>query len=100
MRSARLRALPRASPPWTRSRTSIAAAVEQQTIATREISQSVQQAALGTREVSANITGVNDAAVDTGRTSGEVLSASQILGEEAQRLSKEINRFMATLRAA
>jgi methyl-accepting chemotaxis protein len=79
---------------------SIAAAVEQQTIATREISQSVQQAALGTREVSANITGVNDAAVDTGRTSGEVLSASQILGEEAQRLSKEINRFMATLRAA
>ena len=38
---------------------SIAAAVEQQSIATREISQSVQQAALGTREVAANITVVN-----------------------------------------
>jgi methyl-accepting chemotaxis protein len=47
--------------------TLIAAAVEEQAAATREIARNVDQAAAGTREVALNISGVTTASTETGR---------------------------------
>ncbi|MGZ5875787.1 MAG: methyl-accepting chemotaxis protein [Bradyrhizobium sp.] len=78
----------------------IAAAVEEQGAATQEISRNVQQAAIGTQEVSSNITSVQRGASETGSASSQVLSSAQSLSTESNRLKIEVNKFLATVRAA
>ncbi|MDN3273984.1 methyl-accepting chemotaxis protein [Frankia sp. RB7] len=78
----------------------IAAAVEEQGAATQEISRNVQQAAEGTHQVSANITEVQRGASETGSASSQVLSASQMLSGDSNRLKVEVGRFLGTVRAA
>ena len=78
----------------------IAAAVEEQGAATQEISRNVQQAAIGTQEVSSNITTVQQGASETGSASSQVLSSAQSLSSESNRLKLEVDRFLATVRAA
>jgi methyl-accepting chemotaxis protein len=78
----------------------IAAAVEEQTAATREIARNVQQAAQGTGEVSENITGVSRAATETGTAAGQVLGAAGELSHQAELLRGELGRFIAQVRAA
>ena len=78
----------------------IAAAVEEQGAATQEISRNVQQAARGTQEVSSNITDVQRGASETGAASTQVLSAAQSLSSNSNRLKREVDRFLATVRAA
>jgi methyl-accepting chemotaxis protein len=78
----------------------IAAAVEQQGAATHEITRNTQEAARGTGEVSRNITGVNAAAGHTGKAASDVLTASTQLGDQAQSLRSEMDRFFADIRAA
>jgi methyl-accepting chemotaxis protein len=78
----------------------IAAAVEQQGAATHEITRNTQEAARGTGEVSRNITGVNAAAGHTGKAASDVLTASTRLGDQAQSLRSEMDRFFADIRAA
>jgi len=78
----------------------IAAAVEEQGAATREISRNVQQAALGTQEVSANITDVQRGAAATGSASSQVLSAAQTLSTDSDRLRREVGQFLDSVRAA
>ncbi|HEV7369460.1 methyl-accepting chemotaxis protein [Arenibaculum sp.] len=78
----------------------IAAAVDQQGAATRDISSNVQQAARGTQEVSANISGVNEAASETGTAATQVLAAAGGLSKEAETLRREVEAFIATVRAA
>jgi len=80
--------------------TTIAAAIEEQSAATRDISSNVSQAARGTEEVSANITGVTQAAGETGAAASQVLSASEGLAREAEKLRGEVTSFIATVRAA
>ena len=63
--------------------TAIAAAVEEQGAATREIARNIQHAAGGTSEVSSNIVGVSTASAEAGAAAGEVLSASDALRREA-----------------
>jgi methyl-accepting chemotaxis protein len=79
---------------------SIASAVEQQSSATQEIARSVQSVAQGTQEVAGNITQVNRGATETGTASEEVLNSAQTLSTESTRLRQELDRFMATIRAA
>ena len=79
---------------------SVASAVEQQNAATQEITRNVQQAAGGTREVSQNITGVSAAVDQAGTTAGEVLKGADALLAQADALRSEVDRFLATLRAA
>jgi methyl-accepting chemotaxis protein len=79
---------------------SIAAAVEQQSAATQEITRNVQQAATGTREVSDKIETVNKSSEKTGRDANEVLVAANNLTEQAQSLRREVDQFLATVRAA
>jgi methyl-accepting chemotaxis protein len=78
----------------------IAAAVEEQGAATREISRNVQQAAQGTTQVSTNIGDVQRGAAETGSASSQVLSAAQSLSSESNRLKMEVGKFMNTVRAA
>ncbi|MGQ0684448.1 methyl-accepting chemotaxis protein [Bradyrhizobium sp.] len=80
--------------------TAIAAAVEQQGAATREIARNIQHAAGGTSEVSSNIVGVSNASNEAGTAAGEVLSASDALRREADVLQSEIDAFLSNIRAA
>lgn len=78
----------------------IAAAVEEQGSATREIARNVQEAALGTAEVAANIGDVNRGAVETGAASAQALSSAKALSGDSLRLRREVERFLDTVRAA
>ncbi len=78
----------------------IAAAVEQQGAATAEIARNVQQTAASTRVVSSNISGVSRAANDTGTAATEVLGAAGDLSRQAENLSAEVGRFIASIRTA
>ena len=80
--------------------TAIAAAIEEQGSATKEISRSVQEAARGTQEVNANIAGVQRAAGDTGAAANEVLGAAEQLSSQSRELAEQLDRFLAEVRAA
>ncbi len=78
----------------------IAAAVEEQGTATQEIARNVQEAAKGTHQVASNITDVNRGAGETGSASAQVLSSAQSLSSESNHLKLEVDKFLATVRAA
>jgi len=78
----------------------VAAAAEEQSSATNEISSNVQQAATGTREVSSNIVGVTQASSETGRMAKEVLQASVDLSQQAERLREVVGQFVKDVKAA
>jgi methyl-accepting chemotaxis protein len=80
--------------------TAIAAAVEEQGAATREIARNIQHAAGGTSQVSSNIVGVSNASTEAGAAAGEVLGASDALRREAEVLRAEIDAFLSNIRAA
>jgi methyl-accepting chemotaxis protein len=78
----------------------IAAAVEQQGAATREIARNIQHAAGGTSEVSSNIVGVSEASLQAETAANDVLGASGDLRREADILRDEIDVFLSNIRAA
>jgi methyl-accepting chemotaxis protein len=80
--------------------TAIAAAIEEQGSATKEISRSIQEAARGTQEVNSNISGVQRAADDTGAASSRVLGAAEQLSSQSRDLTDQVNRFLSEVRAA
>jgi methyl-accepting chemotaxis protein len=80
--------------------TAIAAAIEEQGSATKEISRSVQEAARGTQEVNSNITGVQKAADDTGAAANQVLGAAEQLSSQSKDLAGQVNRFLSEVRSA
>jgi len=80
--------------------TAIAAAVEQQGMATAEIARNVQQAARGTREVSGNIAGVSQAASETDQTATRMLSAANEISQQSDTLRTSVEGFFAVIRAS
>ena len=80
--------------------TTIAAAVEEQDSATREIARSVQQAAAGTSEVSHNVAGASQAADQSRILANNVLVASGELNQHATALFESVDSFLAGLRNA
>ena len=80
--------------------TTIAAAVEEQDSATREIARSVQQAAAGTSEVSLNVAGASQAADQSRILANNVMVASGELNQHATALSDSVDSFLAGLRNA
>ena len=80
--------------------TAIAAAIEEQGSATKEIARSVQEAARGTQEVNTNISGVQRAADDTGAAAREVLGAAEQLSTQSRDLAGQFDRFLGEVRAA
>ncbi|HEX2117423.1 MAG TPA: methyl-accepting chemotaxis protein [Alphaproteobacteria bacterium] len=80
--------------------TTIASAVEEQGAATQEIARNVQEAAKGTEEVSSRIAGVKDAASRTGTTADQVLAAAGNVATQVDVLRKQVDQFLAAVRAA
>jgi len=78
----------------------IAAAVEEQGAATKEIARNVQQAAEGTRQVSSNILGVRQAANATGAAATQVLGAASELSHQAEGLTGDVRQFIFNVKAA
>jgi methyl-accepting chemotaxis protein len=78
----------------------IAAAVEEQGAATREIARNVQMASDGAARVGGAIADVHQGAADTGSASGQVLSSAQSLSNQASQLKLEVDSFLASIRAA
>ncbi len=80
--------------------TTIASAVEEQGAATQEITRNIQQAANGTTQVASNISEVSSGAAMTGSGAAQVLASANSLAEQSARLKSEVDKFLATVRAA
>lgn len=80
--------------------TMISAAVAEQGSATSEIVRNISQASSGTSEVTDNIAGVARAANDTGAAASQVLDAAATLSTQSDQLRREVDRFVATVKAA
>jgi methyl-accepting chemotaxis protein len=78
----------------------IAAAVQQQDAATREIARTTVHTSDGTRRVSTHIAGVSQAAESARTGSDQVLTAAGDLARQAAALREEVGGFLATVRAA
>jgi methyl-accepting chemotaxis protein len=63
------------------------------------ISGAVEEQSAATREVSVNISGVSDAANETGRSSVTVLGVAQSLSKQAVGLGKQVDQFLLSVRA-
>ncbi|TLS74866.1 hypothetical protein FE236_10655 [Mariprofundus erugo] len=77
---------------------SIAAATEEQNEATREIARSVQFASDATHRASDEISGVTEAALETGRAAENVLEVAGGLMGKGRELSQRVNDFLDALR--
>jgi len=75
-------------------------AVHEQGAATAEIARTTQRTAASTHDVSGNIAGVTRAASSTGTAAGRVLDAAGSLSLQAEKLTAEVNAFIADVRAA
>ncbi len=78
----------------------IATAVEEQGAATQEIARNVQEAARGSAKVAENIVSVSRDATETGAASVQVLGSARALASESSQLKLEVEKFLATVRAA
>ena len=77
-----------------------AASIEEQSTAVKDVARNIQHAAQGAAHVSANILNVNRGAGETDAASSQVLSSAQALAGESARLKLEVDKFLATVRAA
>jgi methyl-accepting chemotaxis protein len=78
----------------------IAASVEQQGAVTQEIASNVQQAAQGASQVAGSIFEVSRGASDTGTAAGQVHGTALALLNQSSQLKTEVERFLASVRAA
>ncbi len=79
--------------------TTIAAAVEEQSLASREIAQNVEQAAASTSEVTFNISGITEAAGETGRASIRVFDTSSSLAEQSNNLRNDVRKYLEDVKS-
>jgi methyl-accepting chemotaxis protein len=79
---------------------SVAAAIEEQSAATGEISTNIQRAANGTHTLSENVAGVNEAISETNRSASAVAQASNELSDQSRNLSREVRHFFEVLRGS
>jgi methyl-accepting chemotaxis protein len=78
----------------------IASAVDEQRAATEEIASNVNHAARGTNEIAANISGVTLASGQVGSAATQVLGSASELSKQSEQLRREVDTFLATVRAA
>ncbi|NBN79034.1 HAMP domain-containing protein [Microvirga tunisiensis] len=79
---------------------SVAAAAEQQSITTDEISRNISEAAQGTTEVSRNIAALSEAAETNSAATTQVLSTARALADRSGRLSTQVTKFISEIQAA
>lgn len=78
----------------------IAAAVEEQGAATKEIARNVQQTADGTHGISQNIAGVSSAVAENRNAAEQVRQTADELLAQAELLQHEVANFTAEVKAA
>ena len=71
--------------------------MEEQGAATQEIARNVQQASAGTAEVSANIVGITEAALDTGKSAVRVKDVSGQINVQVEVLQTEVQSFLKAI---
>jgi methyl-accepting chemotaxis protein len=76
----------------------VSGAVEQQSIATREISHSMAHAAQSVNQINGNIDEISKTSGDAGVAATKALNASNVLSIESGKLNKEVNNFLAEVR--
>jgi methyl-accepting chemotaxis protein len=79
---------------------SIAAAVEQQSSATSEISRSIQETAQGAGELTSEFAHVSQAIGNTNRTAAQLGETTSLLQRETEALDKEVGAFLRGVAAA
>jgi methyl-accepting chemotaxis protein len=79
---------------------SIASAVAEQGVATREIVRNTEEAANGTAEVNANIGGVGQGTTATETAASRVLAAADQLAKQTSSLRSQVDQFLADIKAA
>ncbi|POR42067.1 methyl-accepting chemotaxis protein [Methylobacterium sp. V23] len=78
----------------------VAAAVEEQQVATQEIARSVSDAARGTHDVTETMAEVQGAAVEVGAGAAQVLASAAELARRSSALDGEVTHFVGSIRAA
>ena len=78
---------------------SIATAVDQQSVAGRDLAQSIDLAARGTEKVSAHIEDVRQLSLSTGAAASQVLLSANELEAQAAHLGDQVRGFLRTVRA-
>ena len=78
----------------------VAGAVEAQQKATQEIARNIHEAATGTRDVAENIGTLTAAASETGSSAAQVLGSASELARQQELMRGEVEKFLATVRAA
>ncbi|OAH38289.1 MAG: methyl-accepting chemotaxis protein [Methylorubrum populi] len=79
---------------------SIAATVVQQTAATNEIARNASEAARGTQDVSMSVAQVQALSSETGSAAQQVMMASSELATQSENVRREVEDFLAAIRAA
>ncbi len=77
---------------------SIATAVDQQSVAGRDLAQSIDLAARGTEKVSNHIEDVRQLSLSTGAAASQVLSSANELETQASHLGDQVRGFLRTVR--
>ena len=78
---------------------SIATAVDQQSVAGRDLAQSIDLAARGTEKVAGHIDDVRQLSLSTGAAASQVLSSANELEAQAAHLSDQVRGFLGQVRA-
>ena len=78
---------------------SIASAVDQQSVAGRDLARSIDLAARSSDEVAANVEQVRETSVATGAAASQVLGSANELEAQAQTLREQVDKFLAQVRA-
>ena len=78
----------------------VAGAVAAQERATQEITRNIHEAATGTLEVAENIGALTATANETGSSAALVLSSASDLARQSDLMQGEVEKFLATIRAA
>jgi methyl-accepting chemotaxis protein len=78
---------------------SIATAVDQQSVAGRDLAQSIDLAARGTEKVSGHIDDVRQLSLSTGAAASQVLLSANELEAQAAHLGDQVRGFLRTVRA-
>jgi methyl-accepting chemotaxis protein len=78
---------------------SIASAVDQQSVAGRDLAQSIDLAARGTEKVAAHVDTVRALSLSTGAAASQVLSSATSLESQAATLRTQVQAFLSRVRA-
>jgi len=78
--------------------TTVAAAVEEQGAATKEIARNIQEAAIGTRDVKTNVVEVAQAVEETDTRANAVLKSAENLSQQSVVLETEVGKFLAKVK--